>query len=68
MYERNLFMENMLPRSVERVLYLDADQLVFGNIEELYSIDMEGKTVGMVVHCNNSFSMFVGNNFWSNHL
>lgn len=68
MFERNLFMENMFPRNVDRVLYLDSDQIIFGDIEELYSLDMEDKTIGMVVHCNNSFSMFTGKNLWTMHL
>ena len=34
-----------LPKSVHRVLYLDADTIVAGNIEELFSLDMSNKAV-----------------------
>ena len=34
-----------LPKSVHRVLYLDADTIVVGNIEELFSLDMSNKAV-----------------------
>lgn len=50
------------------MLYLDADQLLFGDIYELYNSYMEDKPLGMVAHCNNTFSMFVHNNHWTNHL
>ena len=34
-----------LPNDVHRVLYLDADTIVAGNIEELFSLDMSNKAV-----------------------
>ena len=41
--------QEMLPESVERVLYLDVDMIVMGSLEEFYHQDFEGK---LLVACN----------------
>lgn len=38
-----LLAQEMLPESVERVLYLDVDMIVMGSLEEFYNQDFEGK-------------------------
>lgn len=37
-----LLLDGELPQSLDRVLYLDGDTIVNGNIEEFYNIDLEG--------------------------
>ena len=44
-----LLAQEMLPESVERVLYLDVDMVVMGSLEEFYHQDFEGK---LLVACN----------------
>ena len=44
-----LLAQEMLPESVERVLYLDVDMIVMGSLEEFYHQDFEGK---LLVACN----------------
>ena len=44
-----LLAQEMLPESVERVLYLDVDMIVMGSLEEFYNQDFEGK---LLVACN----------------
>lgn len=38
----------ILPATIDKCLYLGVDILIFQNIESLFSIDMQGKTVAMV--------------------
>ncbi len=38
-----LIVQEVLPKEVERLLYLDCDMIVTGDIEELYHIDLEDK-------------------------
>ena len=38
-----------LPKDISRCVYLDSDILVLKDIRELFYIDLEGKTLGMVV-------------------
>lgn len=44
-----LMAQEMLPQDVERVLYLDADMVVLGSLEEFYHQDFDGK---LLVACN----------------
>lgn len=39
-----LFSAFKLPKSIDKILYLDADMICSGDIAELYDIDFEGKT------------------------
>ena len=51
-----LLAQEMLPESVERVLYLDVDMIVMGSLEEFYNQDFEGK---LLVACNRHDSSWV---------
>lgn len=44
-----LFAADLLPGSVSKVLYLDGDMIVMGNIEELWQIDLEGYSLAGVI-------------------
>lgn len=37
------FMGKLLPKNIDRVLYIDCDTVVNGSLEELFETDMEGK-------------------------
>lgn len=44
-----LFIDELIPALDERMVYIDCDTAVTGDIRELMSIDMQGKAVGMVM-------------------
>lgn len=44
-----LFMGDMLPESVERVLYLDCDTVVLQSLKHLWKEDLEGNVAGAVM-------------------
>jgi lipopolysaccharide biosynthesis glycosyltransferase len=44
-----LLIADLLPRELDRILYLDGDILVRGDIGGLWTTDLRGKTVGAVV-------------------
>lgn len=46
-YARLLF-DHLLPAEVERLIYLDSDMMVIAPIENLWSTDLGGKTIGAV--------------------
>ena len=46
-----LFLDQILPEDVDRVLYLDSDVLILGDLQELWNIDLEGKCVAGVIDC-----------------
>lgn len=47
-----LFVENVLPKSIDRVLYLDCDIVVRGSLLPLWELSMEDKAVGAVYQYN----------------
>ena len=40
-----IFLPQFLPNTINRVLYLDADTIVVGNLKDLFSLNMEGKAI-----------------------
>ncbi|MBR4858714.1 MAG: glycosyltransferase family 8 protein [Clostridia bacterium] len=45
-----LLIGDILPESVDRLLYLDPDIVINGNLEGFYNLDMQGKTVAAGTH------------------
>lgn len=43
-----LFVQDMVPESVDRLLYMDCDTVVCDSLEELWKLDMQGKTIAAV--------------------
>ena len=46
-----LFLNELLPQSVEKILYLDCDILVKGSLKPLWSMDMDGYVLAAVPDC-----------------
>lgn len=46
-----LFLMNVLPRTMDKVLYLDSDIVICGSIRELWEIDISDVAVGAVPDC-----------------
>lgn len=44
-----LFALDVIEEDIDRILYLDSDTIVTGNVEELMDIDMKGHPIGMVL-------------------
>lgn len=43
-----LFVAEMVPQDVDRLLYLDCDTVICDNLEELWNTDLQGNTIGAV--------------------
>lgn len=46
-----LFLEKILPETVEQVIYLDCDILVMDSLEKLFDMDLKGYCCGAVFDC-----------------
>lgn len=44
-----LFLSDILPEKMERILYLDADTIVTDSLEPIFNTDMGEKVIGMVI-------------------
>jgi len=47
-----LFLDVFFPKQVERVLFIDADQIVRSDIRELWTTDLQGAVYGFVPFCS----------------
>jgi lipopolysaccharide biosynthesis glycosyltransferase len=45
-----LLLENFLPESVDRILYLDPDIVVINPLDELYNMDLKGNVIAAASH------------------
>lgn len=52
-----LCLVDLLPDSVDRILFLDADIIINGSLKELYSMDFEGKDMLVAPDANGMFSL-----------
>lgn len=46
-----LFLDKIIPDSVNKILYLDADTIITGSLNNLYSLDLGNKVLGMALEC-----------------
>lgn len=46
-----MFLDHLLPESVERVLYLDGDVLVVDSLKELWNLNLQGRSAAAVIDC-----------------
>jgi len=69
-----LFLDVLFPRHLKRIMYVDADQIVQGDLSELWDLNLRGKAIGMTPFCtaapNNLTTgfRFWSSGFWQSHL
>ncbi|TKY60158.1 UDP-glucose:glycoprotein glucosyltransferase [Spatholobus suberectus] len=67
-----LFLDVIFPLSLEKVIFVDADQVVRADMGELYDMDLRGKPLAYTPFCDNNKEMdgyrFWRQGFWKDHL
>ncbi|PSS26754.1 UDP-glucose:glycoprotein like [Actinidia chinensis var. chinensis] len=67
-----LFLDVIFPLSLEKVIFVDADQVVRADMGELYDMDIKGRPLAYTPFCDNNKDMdgyrFWRQGFWSEHL
>ncbi|KAG7031020.1 UDP-glucose:glycoprotein glucosyltransferase, partial [Cucurbita argyrosperma subsp. argyrosperma] len=67
-----LFLDVIFPLSLEKVIFVDADQIVRTDMGELYDMDIKGKPLAYTPFCDNNKDMdgyrFWRQGFWKEHL
>ena len=67
-----LFLDVLFPADVEKVIFVDADQVVRADLRELLAIDMQGAPLAMAPFCSTRASTegyrFWKSGFWHEHL
>ncbi|KAA3463503.1 UDP-glucose:glycoprotein glucosyltransferase-like [Gossypium australe] len=67
-----LFLDVIFPISLEKVIFVDADQVVRADMGELYDMDLKGRPLAYTPFCDNNKDMdgyrFWRQGFWREHL
>lgn len=69
-----LFLDVLFPLDVDKVIFVDADQVVKSDLHELYHLDLEGHAVAYTPFCRKNRNedtkgfRFWDQGFWSDHL
>lgn len=67
-----LFLDVIFPLSLEKVIFVDADQVVRADMGELYDMDLKGRPLAYTPFCENNKDMdgfrFWRQGFWKDHL
>ncbi|XP_051214027.1 probable galacturonosyltransferase-like 4 [Lolium perenne] len=62
-----IYLADMLPRAVARVIYLDSDLVVVDDVRKLWSVDLarDGHVVAAPEYCHTNFTKYFTDAFWS---
>jgi UDP-glucose:glycoprotein glucosyltransferase len=67
-----LFLDTMFPPSLDKIVFVDADQVVRADLKELWDHDMKGAPLAMTPFCNDRPETdgfrFWKSGFWASHL
>uniref|UniRef100_A0A8R1DR12 UDP-glucose:glycoprotein glucosyltransferase n=1 Tax=Caenorhabditis japonica TaxID=281687 RepID=A0A8R1DR12_CAEJA len=67
-----LFLDVLFPLNVDKVIFVDADQVVRADLQELMDIDLKGAAYGYVPFCESREEMdgfrFWASGYWKDHL
>jgi UDP-glucose:glycoprotein glucosyltransferase len=71
-----LFLDVLFPSDLKRVIYIDADQVVRGDVKELWTMDLEGAPYAYVPFCDRADNRntetdgfrFWASGYWASHL
>ncbi|XP_023514149.1 uncharacterized protein LOC111778505 [Cucurbita pepo subsp. pepo] len=60
-----IYLAEILPEEVQRVIYLDSDLVVVDDVAELWGVDLGGKALGAPEYCHANFTKYFTDQFWS---
>lgn len=60
-----IYLSDILPKEVSRVIYLDSDVIVVDDISKLWSVDLEDKVLAAPEYCLANFTTYFTDAFWS---
>ncbi|XP_057765729.1 probable galacturonosyltransferase-like 3 [Salvia miltiorrhiza] len=60
-----IYLPDLLPPSLRRIIYLDSDLIVVDDIAKLWRIDLNSHVLGAPEYCHANFSHYFTPKFWS---
>ncbi|GMI81804.1 galacturonosyltransferase-like 3 [Hibiscus trionum] len=61
-----MFLADLLPAGVRRIIYFDSDLIVVDDVVNLWSINLGGHVLGAPEYCHANFTSYFTSKFWSN--
>ncbi|KAI3800980.1 hypothetical protein L1987_29080 [Smallanthus sonchifolius] len=61
-----VYLADILPMNVSRVIYLDSDIVMVDDVEKLWRVNLEGKVLAAPEYCKANFKRYFTNDFWMN--
>ncbi|KAJ6909042.1 hypothetical protein NC652_020111 [Populus alba x Populus x berolinensis] len=59
-----IYLADIIPSDVKRVIYLDSDLVVVEDIAKLWEVDLEEKVLAAPEYCHANFTNYFSNLFW----
>ncbi|XP_030471842.1 probable galacturonosyltransferase-like 3 [Syzygium oleosum] len=60
-----MYLADLLPTSVRRIIYFDSDLIVVDDVAKLWSIDLRDRVLGAPEYCHANFTAYFTPRFWS---
>lgn len=60
-----IYLADLLPRSVRRVIYFDSDLVVVDDVARLWAVDLGPHVLGAPEYCHANFTAYFTDRFWS---
>ncbi|GMH01857.1 hypothetical protein Nepgr_003696 [Nepenthes gracilis] len=60
-----IYLADLLPNSVTRIIYLDSDLVLVDDVAKLWSIDLHGHVLGAPEYCHANFTSYFSDSFWN---
>ncbi|XP_010918506.1 probable galacturonosyltransferase-like 3 [Elaeis guineensis] len=60
-----IYLADLLPRTVRRVIYFDSDLVVVDDVARLWAIDLGPHVLGAPEYCHANFTSYFTDRFWS---
>lgn len=60
-----IYLAEIIPTYVKRIIYLDSDLVVVDDIEKLWRVELQDKVLAAPEYCQANFTQYFNDNFWS---
>ncbi|XP_052171086.1 LOW QUALITY PROTEIN: probable galacturonosyltransferase-like 4 [Diospyros lotus] len=60
-----IYLADIIPVSVKRVIYLDSDLVMVDDIDKLWKVDLDAKVLAAPEYCHANFTKYFTDAFWS---
>ncbi|XP_047333358.1 probable galacturonosyltransferase-like 3 [Impatiens glandulifera] len=60
-----IYLADLLPSSVRRIIYFDSDLIVVDDVFKLWSIDLKNRVLGAPEYCHANFTTYFTQKFWA---